>query len=71
MRHATVNKYGDLVCPHVCCPTRIITPLGCDVMEGTGACPFCKEEFRVTEETARLANERANTKAEGQKEGEL
>ncbi len=52
-----INERGDLVCPH--CGANIITPLGHDVQVGIGLCGICKGEFQVSEEEAKLANERA------------
>ena len=73
MKPATVNEHGDLSCPH--CPAEIITPddfvVGqkMEVISGVAVCDLCKKEFRVTSAVAFLANERAKTKAERQKEG--
>ena len=57
IQNATVNERGDLVCPY--CKANIITPDVMVLQEGMGQCDFCRESFWVTEEAAKLANERA------------
>jgi len=53
MQDAKVSSLGDLICPY--CGAAIITPVGYEVLPGTGTCPLCRKEFRVTEEAAKKA----------------
>ena len=69
MKATVVNKYGDLQCPTPNCIAVIITPLCCDVRAGMGKCEVCEQRFFVSEEVAKLANERAKAWA-GRKDGE-
>lgn len=54
MRKATLNEWGDLVCPG--CRVNIITPPEMEVVAGRTDCRFCHCEFEVDEETAANAN---------------
>lgn len=58
---ATINQFGDLVCP--VCKANIITPAGCEVQAGEGQCVRCSSLFTVTEDTAKAANANAAEKA--------
>lgn len=54
---ASVNAYGDLVCPR--CGLAHITPEFLFVLPGRGECLRCRLAFRVTPATAEQANTRA------------
>ena len=58
-RTATVNDFGDLVCP--ACRLNVMTPAGAIVQAGLGRCPRCAEPFVVTRAIAQLANDRAGS----------
>ncbi len=45
LKKATLNKFGDVVCPN--CTASTITPEGCKLKGGIGQCGVCGLEFRV------------------------
>jgi hypothetical protein len=53
---AKINEWGDVECPT--CGCEILTPPGYDLVPGVGQCPFCQNEFRITELESFLANVR-------------
>ncbi len=57
-----INEFGDLKCPR--CGTYIMTPAGCEVVAGEGACPTCKEAFLVSATIALEANSKKGVRNE-------
>jgi hypothetical protein len=45
---ATLNKFGDLVCPNDC-NTNIIRPINAHYVAGYGRCERCDREFELTQ----------------------
>jgi hypothetical protein len=51
---ARITERGDVECPS--CKCNIGTPSGYDLVPGVGQCPFCRQEFRITELESFVAN---------------
>jgi hypothetical protein len=51
-----VNEYGDIRCP--VCGLWIITPAGMEYRAGVGLCRLCMCVFILSQEVARMANDR-------------
>ena len=58
--YADINKFGDIICPH--CQLQMITPAGMYIKQGQGKCISCGKNFTVSEEKAKLAQERSASK---------